>query len=326
MAYKTSVYIKAKNTLEKRRAEAVNNQEARHSAVLLKCPEIAEIEREMSSYGAEVIKTVAMGADAREYITKLSKKSLDAQRRRREVLTNAGFPQDYLEVKYTCPVCRDTGTHDGYYCDCYKKLLKQSAKEELHIASLLENSTFEKFDLKYYPDITDGVLGISQKEHMTNVFEYCRDYAKYFSRKSKGLIMLGKTGLGKTHLSLAIADVVIDKGYNVYYNSVQNVMNKLEKEHFGKQKIEESIEEDLFESDLLILDDLGSEFSTQFTIAQLYNIISTRITNSLPTIISTNLTLSEIEEKYTQRTASRIVGNSTPIQFVGKDIRQQKNI
>lgn len=327
MAYKESVYIKAKNTLEKRKADALSKQEARHSAVLLKCPEIEKIEREMSSYGAEVIRAVGSGADAGQYVQALSVKSLDAQRRRREILTNAGFPADYLEVKYTCPLCRDTGSHDGYYCDCYKKLIRQTAKEELHIAALLEQSTFEKFDLKYYPDITDGVLGISQKEHMTNVFEYCRDYARYFTRKSKGLIMLGKTGLGKTHLSLAIADAVIDKGFNVYYNSVQNVMNQLEKEHFGRRKTEEeSIEEDLFESDLLILDDLGSEFSTQFTISQLYNILSTRITNSLPTVISTNLTLSEIEEKYSQRVASRIVGNSTPIQFVGKDIRQQKNI
>ena len=324
MAYKQSVYIKAKNILEKRRADAMNKQQERHSTVLLKCPEIAKIEREMASYGAEVVKAVAMGADAQEYIAKLSKKSLKAQALRRETLKNAGYPEDFLEVKYTCPVCRDTGSHDGYYCDCYKKLIKQTAKEELGIAPLLEKSTFEKFNLKYYPDITDGVLEVSQKEHMSEVLEFCREYAKDFSRKSEGLVLLGKTGLGKTHLSLAIANVVIDKGYNVYYNTVQNVMNILEKEHFGKSKTDESIEEDLFESDLLILDDLGSEFTTQFTISQIYNIFNTRIINSLPTIISTNLTLSDIDEKYSQRTASRIVGNTTLIQFCGKDIRQLK--
>lgn len=326
MAYKTSVYIKAKNTLDKRRADAIRQQEARHSAVLLKCPEIAEIEREMSSYGAEVIKAVALGVDASEYINKISQRSHEVQMLRKEILEKSGFPKDYLEVKYSCPICRDTGSHDGYYCECYKKLIRQTAKEELKISALLEKSTFNTFDLKYYPDITDGELGISQKEHMTTVFEYCRDYAGGFSKNAGGLILCGKTGLGKTHLSLAIANVVIDKGYNVYYSSVQNVMNALEKEHFGKSKTEESIDEDLFGSDLLILDDLGSEFTTQFTISQLYNILSTRIINSLPTIISTNLTMDEIDEKYSQRITSRIFGNTTPVFFCGRDIRQQKNL
>ncbi len=325
MAYRTAVYLKAKQILDKRKAEATNNQEARHSAALLKCPELAEIEREMSSYGAAAVKAVGMGKDAKEYVMKLSQKSLEVQRRRKEALKNAGLPEDYLEVKYHCPLCRDTGSHDGYQCQCYKDLIKKCAREELHISALLEKSTFEKFDLSYYPPVTDGVLGISQKEHMTSVFNYCRDYARYFSKKSTGLLMFGKTGLGKTHLSLAIANKVIDKGYKVYYNSVQNIMNMLEKEHFGKGKAQENIEEMLFESDLLILDDLGSEFSTQFTVSQLYNIFNTRITNSLPTIISTNLSLHELDEKYTQRIASRIVGNMTPIQFCGRDIRQIKN-
>ena len=138
--------------------------------------------------------------------------------------------------------------------------------------------------------------------------------------------MLGKTGLGKTHLSLAILGVVINKGYSVYYNSVQNIMDRLQKEHFGKTTYnEDSIEGDLYESDLLILDDLGAEFSTQFTVAELYNILNTRMINSKPIIISTNLTVREIEEKYSQRIASRIVGSCMPLQFCGRDIRQILN-
>ncbi|MGN1419770.1 MAG: ATP-binding protein [Acutalibacteraceae bacterium] len=325
MAYKTSVYQKAKSVLEERRAAAMENQEARHSAALLKCPALLEIEREMASYGAEVIKAVAMGLDAHEYIEKLSVKSLDAQKRRKQELVKAGFPEDYLEIKYTCDICKDTGSHDGYYCECYKKLIKQIARQQIGAAGQIEKCSFEKFSLDYYPDVTDGVLGISQKEHMQDVYNYCFEYAKHFSKKSDSIIMLGKTGLGKTHLSLAIASVVSDKGYDVYYSSVQNVMNTLEKEHFGKEKTDASIEEDLFESDLLILDDLGAEFATQFTIAQLYNILSTRITKGLPMIISTNLTMREIEQKYSQRIASRIVGTAMPVQFCGRDIRQLKN-
>lgn len=325
MAYKQSVYIKAKNILDERRAEAQKQRDARHSAAILKCPEIAKIEQEMASCGTDVIKMVAMGANSAEYINELSQKSREAQRKRKQALKNAGFPEDYLDVKYTCGICSDTGFHDGYYCECYKKLIKETARGELAAASQLKKCTFESFKTDVYPDVTDPILGISQKEHMANVLEYCRDWAKYFTRSSNGLIMLGKTGLGKTHLSLAIAGTVIDKGYNVYYASVQNIMNKLEKEHFGKSASEESIADELFECDLLILDDLGAEFSTQFTVAQLYNILNTRMINSLPTVISTNLSMKEIEDKYSQRVASRIVGSAVPIQFCGRDVRQIMN-
>lgn len=322
MAYKQSVYIKAKKILDERRHQAVIERDARHSAAVLKCPDIAKIEREMAECGTSVIKALALGADTKEYIDSLSKKSLEAQRKRKEILKNAGFPADYLEVHYTCKNCRDTGFHDGYYCDCYKKLIKETAKNELASQAQIQKCTFDKFDISVYPDISDEVLGISQKEQMKNVLEYCKDYAKYFTKSSDGLIMLGKTGLGKTHLSLAIASTVIDKGYNVFYASVPNIMNRLEKEHFKRSSSDENLSDELCECDLLILDDLGAEFSTQFTVSQLYNILNTRMINNIPTIISTNLTMREIEEKYSQRVASRIVGSSVPIQFCGRDVRQ----
>lgn len=322
MAYKRSVYIKAKNVLEARRTEAERQRDARHSAALLKCSELEKTEQEMADCATAVIKSLAMGGDSVKFIEELSKKSLETQKKRKDILKNAGFPENYLDVKYTCPICRDTGSHDGYYCDCYKKLIRETARKEFSAYARLDKCTFETFKTSCYPDVADSVLGVSQREHMTNVFEYCKEWAKDFSRRSSGLIMLGKTGLGKTHLSLAIAGTVIDKGYNVYYGSVQNIMNRLEKEHFGKSIDEVSIAEDLYESDLLILDDLGAEFSTQFTVAQLYNILNTRMINSLPVIISTNLSMQEIEDKYSQRVASRLVGNTIPIQFCGKDIRQ----
>ncbi len=324
MAYSSSVYQKAKRILDERRNTALKMQEVRHSEVLLKCPEIAEAEREMANCGAEAIKAIGLGADAKEYVEKLSVKSLEAQKRRKALLLNAGFSADYLEAKFFCPVCNDTGSHDGYYCECYKQLIKDTAKKELPASARLDKCTFSSFSLDYYLNITDPMLGVNQKEQMKTVFEYCREYATRFSRTSNGIIMFGHTGLGKTHLSLAIAGVVLDKGYNVYYDSAQNIMDRLESEHFKKAKYDESINEKLYESDLLIIDDLGAEFSTQFTVAALNNIINTRLNSGLPTIISTNLTLNEIEDRYTQRVASRIMGSCAPLQFCGKDIRQLK--
>ena len=327
MPYKKSVYEKAAQRLEARRKKAEDEQKLRRNAAAVKCPELLSVEREMADCAVQAVKAIALGDDAQKQVQKISQKSLMAQQKRKELLIKAGFPEDYLEAKYTCPVCRDTGFHDGYYCDCYKKLIKQTAVDELGISAQIKKCSFDSFRLDCYPDVTDPALGISQREQMKTVYEYCCDWAKDFSRSSTGLIMLGKTGLGKTHLSLAIAGVVINKGYSVYYNSVQNVMDRLQKEHFGRSSFDEqdSVEGDLFESDLLILDDLGAEFSTQFTVAQLYNIINTRMVNSKPIIISTNLTVREIEEKYSQRIASRIVGSCMPLQFCGKDIRQILN-
>ena len=326
MAYKKSVYEKAAQRLEARRKKAEDEQKMRRNAAALKCPELLSVEREMADCAVQAVKAIGLGDDAEKHVLKISEKSLQAQQKRKELLKSAGLPEDYLEAKYTCPVCHDTGFHDGYYCDCYKKLIKQTAVDELGISAQIKKCTFDSFRLDCYPNVVDPVLGISQKEQMKTVYEYCCDWAKDFSRRSTGLIMLGKTGLGKTHLSLAILGVVINKGYSVYYNSVQNIMDRLQKEHFGKIAYnEDSIEGDLYESDLLILDDLGAEFSTQFTVAELYNILNTRMINSKPIIISTNLTVREIEEKYSQRIASRIVGSCMPLQFCGRDIRQILN-
>lgn len=324
MAYKRSVYIEAKNRLSIRRKNAEYEQLVRHSNAVTKCPEILDVENEMASYGASVVKAVGMGADAKEYIRNLSVKSLQAQQKLKTLLKNNGFPEDYLEVKYSCPTCKDTGFHGERYCRCHMSLIKEIAREEIAKHAPLDKCTFDSFRLRFYPDITDKTIGISQKEQMTSVFEFCQSYANGFSLKNKSIFMTGLTGLGKTHLSLAIAGTVIDKGYNVIYQSAQNLMDKLEKEHFSRNSGDSSYKDDILECDLLIIDDLGCEFQTQFTKAEIYNIINTRHLRSLPTIINSNLTVKELEETYHPRVASRIMGNYVLLMFCGKDIRQEQ--
>ena len=322
MSYKRSVYIKAKEILSQRKATAEREADIRHSAAVALCPEIAQIEREMASHGADVVKAVGMGANLDEYIKNLATANLQAQARRKELLKSAGFPEDYLEVKYTCEICKDTGYNNEFYCQCYRKLIRDVARDELGANSPLKRCTFASFRLDRYPDVIDSVIGINQREHMKNNLQYCKDYAEHFTPNSNGLFMYGKTGLGKTHLSLAIANEVLNKGYDVYYGSIQSIMDKLEGEHFGRLPREDSIKEDILTCDLLIIDDLGTEFSTQFTNAELYNIINSRMLSSLPTIISTNLEMEQVAEKYSQRVASRIMGSCDSMYFCGKDIRQ----
>lgn len=324
MAYKKSVYIKAKQELDTRKLTAELEQQQRHNEVLAKIPELQQIEDELASHGAAVIKAVGMGGDVAEYVRELSMKNLAAQSRRKALLQQHGYSEDYLDVKYTCSVCKDTGSHDGFYCSCYKKLIKELAREQLGDHSPLKKCTFDNFKAELYPDVTDPQLNISQRAYMQKVYEFCKDYAENFSTDSQSLILMGKTGLGKTHLSLSIANKAIEKGYDVYYDSIQNIMSKLEREHFSRQLSEENLRDDIINCDLLIIDDLGVEFTTQFTIAQLHSIINTRMLHSLPTIISTNIEPKEIEEIYSQRIASRILGYYKPLRFCGKDIRQIK--
>ncbi len=325
MGYKQIVYQNANRAIELRRKKAEKECEMRRIEVLSVCPGLSDIEREIASCGLDAVKALGMGGDAKAFIESLSQKSLLAQQRKKALLKESGFPEDYLETEYSCPVCKDTGSHDGYFCACLKKETVEQAKALLGENTPVKTSTFDRFSLEYYPDVTDPVLGVSQRNQMGSIYSYCKAYAENFTKKAGWLIMYGGTGLGKTHLSLAIANVVIERGYGVYYGSIQSIMEKLEKEHFGgRRNTDESEKDEILSADLLIIDDLGVEFSTQFTVAALHDIINTRLLKSLPTIISTNLEMEEIYEKYTQRIASRLFGSSTPLAFCGKDIRQIK--
>ena len=268
-----------------------------------------------------------MGENAQQFIEELAKKNLASQQRRKDILKENGYPEDYLDAEYTCKKCRDTGFIGGVMCDCYKALLRDTALAELNELSPSARSTFESFNINYYPDTVDPATGINPRSRMKEILDFCRDYAADFATDSPSLLLYGATGLGKTHLSLAIASEAVKKGYGVIYGSAQNLMSRLEKEHFssGRNSEYEGSEQALLECDLLIIDDLGAEFSTQFTVAELYNIINTRIMSRLPVIISTNLTPDGLEQKYTQRITSRIIGNYISLYFCGKDIRQIKN-
>ncbi len=323
MSYSKSVLAKTNSTLEKRRAKAERIQLARHIEVTAKIPQINELESLLSQTGLEVVKAIGMGKDAEEYIKNLSEHNLAVQAKIKELLKSNGYPEDFLKTPYTCSICNDTGFNGIYFCECRKKLMNELASSELATVSQSAECTFDSFKLDFYPLPIDPELGVSPQKRMGDILNYCKCYAEDFDTQSESLYMHGATGLGKTHLSLAIANEVIKKGYNVIYDTAQNIFSSLEKEKFSYTNTGER-ESEILDCDLLIIDDLGSEFTTNFTTAALYNIINTRINRSKPVIISTNLTDNELESKYTQRVTSRIIGNYISLLFLGKDIRQLK--
>lgn len=325
MSYSKENTELAASILSDRRNNAQRIREERHSSVIAKVPNITEYERQLSNTGLATIKALAMGENAEKYIRELSQVNLHIQDLIKSELVRNGYPEDYLDIPYTCKKCEDTGYVGGYSCTCRKELLTQLAVQDLERVSPAAKCRFDNFTTDYYSDVPDTRYGISPKEKMTDIYEYCKCYAEDFGPHSSSLYMSGATGLGKTHLSLAIANVAVRKGYKVIYGSAQNLLSELEKEKFSYSDSNE-ISEGMVNCDLLIIDDLGSEFSTQFTVASLYNLINSRINLSKPTIISTNLTEEELEKKYTQRVTSRIIGGFTPLLFMGRDIRQIKNL
>lgn len=326
MGYPKHIYDAAWRTLDARAQAAARRGEERRAQVLRKTPEIIEIEREMARSAAGVTRAVisAPPNKAAELIEQLAGQNLRLQAKRRALLAQNGFPADYLEEQFGCARCKDKGYIGRDMCACLRDALQAAAFAELGEGAPVERSGFGDFALEYYPVAPDA-SGVPPRGRMEQILAYCSQYADSFAPGAESILMLGNTGLGKTHLSLAIAAVVTQKGYGVLYTPVQKLMDRLEAERFtydaDKKELYAGHISAVTDCDLLVLDDLGTEFHTQFTASILYNIINSRQVEGRATIISTNLEIAEIEKKYSQRMVSRLVCAYKVLKFAGKDIR-----
>ncbi len=307
-AYQTK-YLKAYEIADRRTAE-----------VHEKCPELAEIDRKLSATGAQIAMAALGTKEAyRERLAEVERENLALQARRAELLEQMGYPADYTLPPYECPLCEDSGFVGIKMCACMRRELTMAAFETSGLGRLMQSQSFESFDPEFY------AVG-EERERMRINFELLKKYAEEFSTKADNLILCGATGLGKTHLSSAVARRVIERGYDVYYASALQMFSDFEHTRFGTG-MAAAPEVDLSRysnCELLILDDLGTEVTNQFTNSCLYLVINNRINKHLPTVISTNLTGKEIKARYTDRIASRIMGDFKPLLFVGTDVRRQK--
>lgn len=333
MAYSKELYKKASDEIKRRKTDAEYTAQQHKNELNIRYPEFQFIESELAKTGMEIVSVFASRDNVQERLATIRAKNTALRNERKNLLRALNLPEDYLDVKYTCEKCQDSGfieerddekgvSYGTKYCTCYQELLKKYASEKMSKATPFELSSFEDFDLNYYPKTAEN--GNSPYDVMKNVYNRCVAYAENFDMDSSNLYFYGRTGLGKTHLSLAIANEAIKKGYNVVYGSVITFLNKLEREKFGRTETFET-EDILVDADLLILDDLGAEFATPFVVSALYNIINCRIARGAPTIISSNLTLTELGQRYPESIASRIIGNYYAVNFAGNDIRQIQN-
>lgn len=321
--YSREVYGDAEQILRQRRRNAEETAQRNRDIFYLRFPRARELERKLSDTALKAAKAVLGGEDAKARLLRLKEENQSLQEELKVLLKEAGLPEGALEPRYDCPRCRDTGFVDGRMCSCMKSLLREQAYARLNALTPLSLSTFESFTLDYYPEKPSSESGRSPREAMREILTNCRRYAETFSLSSQNLLMQGSTGLGKTHLSLAIANEVLGKGFGVIYCSVSNILSKLEAEHFGREESGDT-ESLLQNCDLLILDDLGTEFKSSFFASTAYGIVNTRLLTQKPTIISTNLSMRELQDRYSDRFASRIAGNYVRFLFTGHDNRMQK--
>lgn len=301
-----------KRAFELKESESNERQakyQARLKKIRLEYPRLEEIDFELSALGASLMMSAISGKT--EEIEAAKTKSEALTKEKDEILKKAEI-KPYSPL---CPLCEDSGRSGGYVCECVKQIAKELSLSEFKDRAPVDACSFEQFDLSFYPE--------EAQNRMKNIYDFSLQYAKNFTLDSGNILFIGKCGLGKTHLSLAIAKTVLEKGYGVVYGSAQDLFSEAEKEHFSYSAISEK-RDNLLKSDLLILDDLGTEFTTNFTNSLFYNIVNTRILNGKPTIINTNLDFDELTERYSARIASRFLGEYTVKQFLGNDIRQLK--
>ena len=301
-------YLRAQEQAQFRRAEI-------HAAL----PEIAEIDRALSVTGLRIFEATVSGDMAE--IAKINEENSALMAKRVEILKIAGFAPDYTEIKYECELCGDTGTVDNRMCICMRKKLIEAGFESSGMSDLIKKQRFDNFSLDYYKSNPDNY------KRMKSIYDILKSYADNFDPETSGNIaMMGGTGLGKTHLSSAVAGVVIEKGNDVYYTSSTNMFADFEEKRFGNSAAYDVTGDvsQYFTCDLLIIDDLGAEIINQFTVSCLYNVINTRLARRKPTILSTNLTQEDFRKKYWDRITSRVAGEYVILPFCGEDIRRQK--
>ncbi len=277
-------------------------------------PEFSKINARLSQLGANLATTAISGDSAAVKALQSEMTKLTATRA--DILKAASISG----IMYDCDKCQDTGYINGKICDCIHTAAKNILIADLTAALPLDQCRFENFDLNYYQN-TD-IDGANPRKRMTAILKLCREYVINFNpRSSDSLLFMGDTGLGKTHLTLAITYELLNRGFDVIYGAAYNLFSEMETEHFDRHtnnKYSAAID-----CDLLVIDDLGGEFASPYIQSLLYNIINTRDLANKPTIINTNLSMGDLANKYTPRVASRLI-KYTAKKFIGNDIRQLK--
>ena len=324
MAYSNEIVRKARAELASRKADRESQTLARLHAAYAKVPRIREIDILLRKSMAVAMQTAfRKGTDAREAMEAVKQANLALQEEKQQLIA-ANFAPGWLDETPICPKCGGSGYIGTFMCQCLRELCRQEQEKE--IALLADpGQHFGAFRLDYYSDRPDPKTGISPRAIMARGFDICREYAQNFSPASGNLLFNGGTGLGKTFLSACIAREVATQGYSVAYETASHLFAKLEKHRFHPDEETAMEMKRLNDCDLMIIDDLGTELPGQFVTAALYSLLNDRLLAGKPMVVSTNLNMAEVGQRYSPQIRSRLEGSFQLLPFVGQDIRVLKN-
>lgn len=330
MAYSEEIIARSEARLKQAQKAHRDQQALLRQEIYQNLPRAREVDRLLRQTAPRILAaSLRKGLGQEDALAALRRENLALQDEQAALLAGAGYAPDALDDTPLCPVCNDRGWKGSAMCGCLKSLCRQEQIKSLSSLLNLGEQSFETFRLDYYDRSVWPDFKRSPREHMEMVLTICRNYADLFGTYShKNLLLSGSPGLGKTFLSACIARVVSEKGYSVVYDTAANIFSRFETRKFARDGEEaRQAEHDArryLTCDLLILDDLGSEFATPFVQSALYELINTRLVEGKRTVISSNLNLAGIRQRYTPQVASRLEGEYFVLSFFGQDIRLLK--
>ncbi len=297
----------------------------RRDQVFAALPSLAQLDARLKQSGLAAMRlTISDPTGAVAGAERLARQAEGLRKEREALLVQAGYPADYLEVRYDCPRCHDTGYVGNEMCPCLKRRLLAACYSQSRLADSLATENFDYFDFRLYSEEYDPAEGCSPRENIQQIFDRAVDFVDTFPQVFANLLLYGPTGLGKTFLCNCIAREILDKGFTVLYLTAGEFCRLAEDAQFRRREEDEDGESpltDLFEVDLLLLDDLGTEFATALTTSALFQVLNQRLLNRKHTVISTNLSPQRLRDAYSDRILSRLAGSYDFLHFFGQDIR-----
>lgn len=317
-------HLEIMNIYETIRLKEEESLRKRKEEIEIHLPEVIQLEKSIGKLCIQMSLNALRNLDNREeYLTEVKEKITTLRMKKSELLVEHGYSMDYLELKYNCPKCKDTGFIGREKCVCYKKKLVQIYYANTDLSKLLSKNNFDNFTFDYYANINSGPERYSPKENIEIIVSKAWNFIKNFNESDENLLFYGNSGTGKTFLSHCIAKELLDKGHFVVYKTSEDLIKCLKDIKFNGNL---ELEDYLINCDLLIIDDLGTEMSSDFSKTELFNLLNSKLLKSKKMLVSTNYSLDGLLNIYSERITSRLMGNFDICKFYGKDIRLQKRM
>lgn len=319
-----NVLVKINTEYEILRTKAASERKRRINTVYKACPKVKKIDDEIGRLGFENMNNILKNpSDKDKYNKEFSKKLKELTEEKNKILSENHIDLDFDKYRYQCDICHDTGYDDnGNKCKCFKQKLIDAAYDLSNMSDMIKEQNFDNFSFDYYSKEKGGE-SISPYDNMVKIFKKCKDFCENYDDENKSLLFYGDAGLGKTFLSSSIAKEIMDKGKTVLYVRATKLFATYEDYRFGRNT-DRNIIDNIYDCDLLIIDDLGTEQTSAGNVSFLFEVINDRITKGKKMIINTNFSLSEITKTYSERLTSRMYEFFNMYKFYGEDIRLQK--